>query len=113
MHHNITLRFAIGLIGLLIACSLAFAWAVNQREQRFAAGAAAERMVYSQSAAAAAYEKRCSACHVPEQTANWVARRPASTREGDVFEFLQQHGRASEVENRMIARLLAENASGS
>ena len=55
----------------------------------------------------------CGSCHVLEQSANWVARQPASTREVVVFGFLQQHGKASEAENHLIARLLAEKASGS
>ena len=113
MHHNIILRFAMGLTGLLVVLCLGFAWGVTERERRFAARDTAEGATYSESAAAATYHKRCSTCHVPEQTANWVARQPAPTREVVVFDFLQQHGKASEAENRLIARLLADKASGS
>ena len=113
MHHNIILRFAIGLIALLIACSLAFAWAVNQREQRFAARDSARSVVSNESAAAAAFDKRCRACHALDQVVTWVAQRPSATREVDVFDFLQQHQRAPEPENRLFARYLADRASGS
>ena len=113
MHHNIILRLAMGLTGLLIALCLGFAWGITDREGRFAARDATECTLYSESAAAAAYQQRCATCHVPEQPANWVVRQPASTREVVVFNFLQQHGKASEAENHLIARLLAEKASGS
>lgn len=112
MHHNIILRLAIGLAGLLLVVSLGFALAVSGSERRLAARGAQDA-VYSESAAAAAYEKRCGTCHTLEQTVNWVARQPARTREAEVFTFLQQHGKAREAENRLIARFLANNASGS
>jgi hypothetical protein len=113
MHHNIILRLAMGLTGLLVALSLGFAWGVSERERRFATRNTTEGTMYSESAATATYDKRCSACHVPEQTAKWAARQAAPTREVVVFNFLQQHGKASEAENRLIARFLAEKASGS
>jgi hypothetical protein len=113
MHHNIILRFAMGLTGLLIALSLGFAWGVSERERKFAARDNTEGSMYSESAAAATYQKHCSTCHVLEQTANWVARQPAPTREVVVFDFLQHHGKASEEENRLIAHFLAEKTSGS
>jgi len=110
MHHNIILRLAIGLTGLLIAVSLGFALAMSGREPGVAARDA-EGDTYSESAAATAYQKRCGTCHELEQTAKWVARQPAPTREAEVFKFLQQHGKAPEAENRLIARFLANNAS--
>jgi len=112
MHHNIILRLAIGLTGLLIAVSLGFALAVSGRERRFAAQNL-EGAVYSEGAAAAAYQQRCGQCHAPEQPLNWVARQPAPTREAEVFKFLQQHGKSPEAENRLIARFLANKAAKS
>ena len=113
MHHNIILRLAMGLTGLLIALCLGFAWGITDREGRFAARDATEGTLYSESAAAAVYQQRCATCHVPEQPANWVARQPTPTREVVVFNFLQQHGKASEPDNRLIARFLTQKASGS
>jgi len=112
MHHNVILRLAMGLIVVLVCASVAFAWAVNQREQRLAARDALRPSPYSDTSAEAAYEQRCTECHAPQQIADWVARRPASTRETDVLDFLRSHGRAPEAENRLIARLLAQRASG-
>lgn len=112
MHHNIILRLALGLTGLLIVVSLGFALAVSGSGRRLAA-ANAENAVYSESAVAPAYAKRCSPCHTLEQTVSWVARQPAATREAEVFKFLQQHGKAPEAENRLIARFLANKAPGS
>ena len=113
MHHNIILRLAMGLTGLLIALCLGFAWGITERERRFAARDSTEGTAYSESAAVAMYQQRCGSCHVLEQTANWVARQPAPTREVVVFDFLQQHGKASEAENHLIARFLANKATGS
>jgi hypothetical protein len=113
MHHNIILRLAMGLTGLLIALCLGFAWGITERERRFAARDTAEGTMYSESAATAAYHNRCGTCHAPDQPANWAARQSARTREAVVFDFLQQHGKASEAENRLIAHLLAEKVSGS
>jgi len=113
MHHTIILRFAIGLVALLIAASLGFAWSVSERERRFAVRGTDAGPVYSESGAVAVYKKRCGTCHAPEQPANWAARQSAPTREIAVFNFLQQHGKAPEADNRLIARFLAKNASGS
>lgn len=110
MHHNIILRLAIGLTGLLLVVSLGFALAVSGSARRFAARGAQDAM-YSESAAAAAYGKRCGTCHTLQQTENWVARQPARAREAEVFRFLQQHGKAREAENRLIARFLTNRAS--
>ena len=113
MHRIIILRFAMGLVALLIAASLGFAWGVSERERRFAVRGTDAGAMYSESGAAAAYEKRCGTCHAPEQPAKWAARQPAPTREIAIFNFLQQHGKAPEADNRLIARFLSKNASGS
>jgi hypothetical protein len=110
MHHKIILRLAVGLVALLIVASLGFAWGVTGRERRLAEHGGQTNVIYTESAGAAAYEQRCGACHAPEQPASWVARQPAATREIDLFNFLQQHGKAPESENRLIARFFAQSA---
>jgi|SRR3974390_45429 len=113
MHHNIILRFAMGLTALLIVLSLGFAWGVRGREQRFAAREPVHESVYTETQAAAAYRERCAGCHPRHEPAAWAARQPAPAREASVLSLLQQHGKASEAENRLIARYLAQQASGS
>jgi cytochrome c553 len=112
VHHSIILRFAIALTVLLVVVSFAFAWAVSHREQKFAARASAADVAYSDTEAVAAYVKRCSACHVVEQMESWLAARPADQREAALFGFLQQHGKAPEAENHVIATYLAAKAPG-
>lgn len=111
MHHRIILRFALALMALLIAMSLQFAWAATRYERAFAASNDVRGAAYAEGAAMAAYDQRCRLCHSREETANWVSQQPAGTRESRTFEFLQQHGKAPEADNRLIAHYLAHTPS--
>ncbi|HUO91929.1 MAG TPA: hypothetical protein VMU22_03365 [Rhizomicrobium sp.] len=111
MHHNIVLRLAIGLTGLLIAVAFAFAWGLGERNQNVPAPGTIQGAASSENAAAATFHARCGSCHALAQPEGWAARQPATAREAAVFNFLQQHGKASEAENRLLARFLAEKAA--
>jgi hypothetical protein len=126
VQHSIIVRVAWGLSAFLVLTAIAFAWAVNYRERNYAAliaeaersapqpapaagGAdAAGAAAPSAEAARAAFDKRCAKCHEPEEMSEWVATLPRDGTEAAALEFLQQHKKAPEAENRVVAAHLAE-----
>jgi mono/diheme cytochrome c family protein len=113
MQHRIIFRAAIGLTTVLVVIALAFGWGTLFREQRLAASeaAAGEPAPYDPAAAAAAYEERCTTCHGAAKDNDWMDDTPTERLEAAFAEFLAGHAKAPAVENRIIAKYLAERTA--
>ena len=116
-HRNIR-RVAIALTVFFVLVALGFAWSASTRDAALearlhaavsaASGASAPGGGGATPGAAGleSFEKRCARCHDPEDVTAWASKQPGDQCEA-LHEFLQQHRRAPEDENRSIAALFA------
>jgi hypothetical protein len=128
-HRNIR-RIAISLTVFFVLVALGFAWSASTRdaalEARLAAAVSAASGPSAPGGGGAAssgggaapgaagmksFEKRCARCHEPEHVTAWVSKQPGDQCEA-LHEFLRQHRKAPEEENRGIAALFAPGCPG-
>ena len=123
MSHRFILRAAIGLGVLLVLVALGFAWSAGERDASLTpplntALAPVSRAPARNGESAApplgieSFDRRCSRCHTSEAVAAWTAKQSGNRCEA-LFEFLQRHRMAPELENRVIAALFAPGCSES
>jgi mono/diheme cytochrome c family protein len=116
MHHSVILKLATMLTLALVAVAFAFGWATTFREQRLAAsersanGGTGERQGLPVDGKAA-FETRCTQCHELADLTDWFEGQSGADPEGDLLEFLGDHGKATASENPAIAGYLRGLAS--